>query len=108
MFSALCYIVCGFILCFIVFARRMGKTYSIIELFYFADGKTGQLDWDYRFNVAHSRDAYEQKLQELFNDQSEESKSKILITFDNSSEKSTLNVNKSFFELNKKAESNRL
>lgn len=108
MLSALCYVVCGFVLCFIVFAHRMGKTYSIIELFYFIDSKTGQLDWDYRFIVAHSKDAYERKLQELFSDQSKESESKILITFNNSDEKTTLNVNKSFFNLNKNVKTGKL
>lgn len=99
--STICYIACGFVAAWLIFADKFQTRYGIVEIFYKVNGRN-ELDWDYRFNIAHDKESRDAKLDEIFSDESEEANSKIVLQFNSADDKSLINVNKNFFNLSKK------
>lgn len=99
--SAICYIACGFISAWLILASRFSTRYGIVEIFYKVDDKN-RIDWDYRFNVTYDKESRDCKLNEIFTDESEEARSKIILQFNSADEKSSISINNNFFELSKK------
>ena len=99
--SAACYIACGFVAAWLIFADKFQTRYGIVEIFYKVNGRN-KIDWDYRFNIAHDEESRDTKLDEIFSDESEEANSKIVLQFNSADDQSLINVNKNFFNLSKK------
>lgn len=95
-FSIFCYVASGFAFCYLIHFKRIIASYAIAEIRYKIN-EEGEIDWDYDVYSSCDQRAREAKRFEIINDESEESKNKIIFCFTNVNEKTSISVNKQFF-----------